>query len=285
MHGWSDNTGDDVFTHTVRLEDDARAIELRAVCRLAPGIRDPRDARVAVLAGDVAADALDGITRLGGTRMVGGFGRRLGELVGQGAGRGTADRRGDRGGAARAPGREDSRGDHRRDRARRCARRAGRSISAVGRISRARASRTARPAGRCSRVARSSRPCRRRSTVPRPAPSACSYAGSSRASYAPATRLHLFSSMHDDVHGFDLHYEIDLAKRHDRRRRLDDVAPAVSRPLRRAAVPRARDDRPAGGRAATQAQPNPARRRARLRAIVRSHRRRSEAADGKEASS
>jgi hypothetical protein len=25
------------------------------------------------------------------------------------------------------------------------------------------------------------------------------------------TRLDLFSAMHDDVHGFDLHYEIDLA--------------------------------------------------------------------------
>jgi hypothetical protein len=25
-------------------------------------------------------------------------------------------------------------------------------------------------------------------------------------------RLHLFSSMHDDVHGFDVHYEIDLVE-------------------------------------------------------------------------
>lgn len=83
MHGWSDSDVDDTFTHTVRLDDDARVIELRAVSALAPAY-EIREARLTVRDGTVAAAVRDGVGQLAGTRMVGGFGRRLGELLGAG---------------------------------------------------------------------------------------------------------------------------------------------------------------------------------------------------------
>ena len=37
MEGWVDNTHDDAFTHTVRLSDPDRSVEVRAVCTSSPG--------------------------------------------------------------------------------------------------------------------------------------------------------------------------------------------------------------------------------------------------------
>jgi hypothetical protein len=209
MHGWSDDTAADAFAHTVRLEDDDRAVELRAVCTIAPGY-EIRAATACVLAGACDPAGLDGVSRLGGTRMVGGFTRRLAELVGEGDGAALL-----------------------RDAAIEVARLARQ-------VTRLPVERTAAiPAG-------DARACWELDTTSWPdLPGSCftysEAAGAllatrtvvpsfSPALYSPApgaervfvrrklarlvrtgTRLDLFSSMHDDVHGFDLHYEIDAA--------------------------------------------------------------------------
>jgi hypothetical protein len=85
MLGWCDNTSDDGFTHTVRLEDDARSVELVADCTVAPAY-EIRAARARVLDGVVAPEVLAAVPRLAGARMVGGFGRKLAEVLGAGDG-------------------------------------------------------------------------------------------------------------------------------------------------------------------------------------------------------
>ena len=207
MHGWSDNTTDDAFTHTVRLEDDDRAVEVRAECTLAPQY-EIRSARVRLSAGVVDPAALAGLERIGGVRMVAGFARRLGEAVGTGDGAAfVAD-----------------------------------AMMEVARLARQVAK--VPPAVTAGIAAGDARACWRLDmTSWADLPGSCftySEAGGrlletravtpaiSPALYSPApgaervfvrrklarlvrtgSRLDLFSSMHDDVHGFDVHYEID----------------------------------------------------------------------------
>jgi hypothetical protein len=54
MHGWSDDSADDAFTHTVRLADDEWSIKLRVACTLASdyAIRDVRCAQLFDVTGD-----------------------------------------------------------------------------------------------------------------------------------------------------------------------------------------------------------------------------------------
>jgi hypothetical protein len=85
MHGWVDNTHDDAFTHTVRLTDDDHGLEAVVVARPSPSY-EIRAARLAPLAGGVAASAVDGFARLAGTPMVGGLSRRVAELTGEAPG-------------------------------------------------------------------------------------------------------------------------------------------------------------------------------------------------------
>lgn len=207
MYGWSDNTHGDAFTHTVRLEDDDRGVEVRAVCTVAPGY-EIRSATARLLAGTVDPAALAGIARLGGVRMVAGFGRRLAEAAGDGEG-------------------------------------AGLLIDALIEVARlARQVTKVPPEVTAAIDPRDARACWRLDTTHwSDLPGSCftySAAGGrlleshtvtpamSAAIYSPApgaervfvrrklarlvqtgTRLDLFSSMHDDVHGFDVHYEID----------------------------------------------------------------------------
>lgn len=209
MHGWSDNTADDAFTHTVRLEDDARAIELRAVCGMAPGY-EIRAAAARVHAGHVAADACAGVERLAGTRMVGGFGRRLAELVGTGEG---------------APLLIDAAIE-----VARLARQVAKIPAEVTALI------AADDAAACRRLDLASwadlpGSCftysdaggallATRRVVPTLPPSFYTPAAGAERVFVrrklarlvrTGDRLHLFSSMHDDVHGFDVHYEVDLA--------------------------------------------------------------------------
>jgi hypothetical protein len=209
MHGWSDDGGEDAFTHTVRLEDDARAIELHARCSVAPAY-EIRCAALRVVAGTVAADACEGVARLAGTRMVGGFGRRLGELIGQGDGAAlvvdaalevarlarqvakipaaiTAAIPPDDGAACRQL-----------------------DLSSWGDLP-----------GSCFTYSEAAGALlATRSVVPTLPPSFYSPAPGAERVFVrrklarlvrTGDRLHLFASMHDDVHGFDLHYEVDLA--------------------------------------------------------------------------
>jgi hypothetical protein len=85
MHGWVDNTHDDAFTHTVRLTDDDRALEVAVVALPSPTYAI-RDARLTPLAGRIAPAVAEGFARLTGAEMVGGLTRRIAELVGGGDG-------------------------------------------------------------------------------------------------------------------------------------------------------------------------------------------------------
>lgn len=210
MLGWSDNTAADGFTHTVRLEDDACAVELVAECSLAPAYAI-HAARARVLAGDVAPDALAGAAALGGTRMVGGYTRRLHELIGSGPG-------------------------------------AALLIDAALEVARLARQVAKIPTEVTARIAADDGAACRRLDLASFAdlPGSCfTYSAAAEAVlasraitptlaptfYSPApgatrvfvrrkmarlvrtgTRLDLFSAMHDDVHGFDVHYEIDLAR-------------------------------------------------------------------------
>jgi hypothetical protein len=85
MHGWVDNTHDDAVTHTVRLREDARAVEVAVVATPSPEYAI-REAGARTLDGQVDPAALDGFARLAGARMVGGLTRRAAEACGDGAG-------------------------------------------------------------------------------------------------------------------------------------------------------------------------------------------------------
>ncbi|HEV8641112.1 MAG TPA: DUF2889 domain-containing protein [Methylomirabilota bacterium] len=85
MEGWTDNTHDDALTHTVRLRDDDRAIELAAIAAPSPAY-EIRAARCRVLGGPVAPEVERGVETLAGARMVAGFARRVAEATGSGDG-------------------------------------------------------------------------------------------------------------------------------------------------------------------------------------------------------
>jgi hypothetical protein len=85
MEGWVDNTHDDAFTHTVRLGDDDRALEVAVVALPSPTYAI-RQASLTPLAGPVAASLAPAFARLAGTEMVGGLTRRTAELLGTGDG-------------------------------------------------------------------------------------------------------------------------------------------------------------------------------------------------------
>lgn len=85
MEGWVDNTHDDAFTHTVRLTDDDAAVELVAVCTPSPRY-EMREAVARVLDGAADPAAAERFGQLAGARMVAGFSGRLAELAGSGRG-------------------------------------------------------------------------------------------------------------------------------------------------------------------------------------------------------
>lgn len=87
VHAWSDNTHDDAFTHTVRIAEPERAIELTLVATPSPayGIRA---ARCRALEGDVEPAVGAGLGALAGTALVAGLTRRAAEAAGGGRGAG-----------------------------------------------------------------------------------------------------------------------------------------------------------------------------------------------------
>lgn len=208
-YGWSDDAPGSAFTHTVRLEDDTRGIELRATCTLAPGY-EIGDAGVRVLAGELAPSVREAVPRLAGVQMVAGLGRRLGEVLGRGPDAAfVADavfevaRLGRQVAkvptavtAAIAP-----------DDAAAC-----RKLDMDGWADLPGSCFTYSEQGAELLAARRVVP-----TLPpsfySPAPGATRVFVRRKLARLVLTgdRLHLFSSMHDDVHGFDVHYEIDCA--------------------------------------------------------------------------
>ena len=81
MDGRVDNTHDDAFTHTVRLADDDRALEVAVVALPSPTYAI-RQAQLTPLAGRVAPSLAPAFARLAGTALAGGLTRRAAELLG-----------------------------------------------------------------------------------------------------------------------------------------------------------------------------------------------------------
>ena len=208
MDGWVDNTHEDAFTHTVTLRDDDRAIELSVVALPSPTYAI-REARLTPLGGRIAPSVVSGFTALAGTEMVGGLTRR------------TAEALGDADGAALA-------------------------VDAVIEVARLARQVAKMPRVEAERAASGALACWILDTQGWPElPDSCfTYSAAGRALFETRTvaaagvpdlygprpgqrtvferrklarleradgRLHLFHSMHDNVHGFELTLEIDLA--------------------------------------------------------------------------
>jgi hypothetical protein len=81
MDGRVDNTHADAFTHTVRLTDDDRSLEVAVVALPSPTYAI-REARLTALGGRIGASLPAAFARLAGDEMVGGLTRRAAELLG-----------------------------------------------------------------------------------------------------------------------------------------------------------------------------------------------------------
>jgi len=208
MEGWVDNTHDDALTHTVQIGDDDLRVELSAVCTPSPGYQ-VCSASARVLMGGAHSADVGRLGELSGARMVAGFTRRLTDLAGSGpASRLLVD--------------------------------AGVEVARLARqvVKLPREATTHLTAG----GARACWDLDNASWIDLPG-SCFAYSANGRALFEtrevttpmavdlysppPAARrlfvrkkvmrlvrtherLHLFHSMHDNVHGFDIHYEIDL---------------------------------------------------------------------------
>jgi hypothetical protein len=206
MDGWIDNLHEDALTHTVRLADDERAVEVEIVALPSPSYAI-RAARCRALAGEVADEVVAGFPRLAGTAMVGGLTRRAAEAVGSSAGAALAvDATVEAARLARQVAKlPRERAERARDGAEACWR-----LDTEGWIDLPDSCFTYSAAGHALFAGRpvvcasgpdlySPHPGQRRVFV--------------RHKVARLERgdgrLRLFHSMHDDVHGFELHYEID----------------------------------------------------------------------------
>jgi Protein of unknown function (DUF2889) len=208
MDGWIDNLHEDALTHTVRLADDERAVEVEIVALPSPSY-EIRAARCRALAGEVAGDAVAGFPRLAGAAMVGGLTRRAAEAVGSGAGAALiVDATIEAARLARQVAKlPRERAERARDGAEACWR-----LDTEGWIDLPDSCFTYSEAGRALFASRtvvcgsrpdlySPQPGQRRVFVRRKV---------ARIERGDGT-LRLFHSMHDDVHGFELHYEIEEA--------------------------------------------------------------------------
>jgi hypothetical protein len=83
VDGWVDNVRDDALTHTVRIVEPERALEVQAVVTPPPGYVI-RDVACRALGGDVDVPA--GLRALVGTAMTGGLTRRAAAAAGAGRG-------------------------------------------------------------------------------------------------------------------------------------------------------------------------------------------------------
>jgi len=208
MEGWVDNTHADAFTHTVRLTDPEAGIEVSAVCTPPPGY-EVREARARVVSGSAAQAIAGDFPGLAGTRMVGGFAKRLAELCGTRPGAGLfvdagievarLARQVTKLPASAVAGLDP--GD-----ALACW-----QLDTTGWADLPDSCFTYGPAGRALFGTRAvSTPMV--ATLYSPPPGARQVFTRKKLARLVLTgrRLHLFHSMHDNVHGFDVHYELDL---------------------------------------------------------------------------
>lgn len=208
MDGRVDNTHDAALTHTVRLTDPDRSVEVIAVCTPSPAY-EVQEATARVVSGAADAAVAADFQRLAGTRMVGGFTRRLAELCGAREGAGLfvdagieiarLSRQVTKMPAAAIASLEP--GDSQ----------ACWALDMAGWVDLPGSCFTYSPAGRALFGTRPvSSPMV--SALYSPPPGARDVFTRKKLARLVLTgrRLHLFHSMHDNVHGFDVHYEVDL---------------------------------------------------------------------------
>jgi Protein of unknown function (DUF2889) len=222
MEAWVDNTHEDALTHTVRLSDDDRTLELSVEALPSPSYLI-RAARCRPVSGAFDPEVAAGVTRLAGTHMVGGLSRRVTELTGAGDGAGFAL------GAlveaarlarqvAKLPRAEAERaaGD-----ARACW-----QLDTTGWTDLANSCFTYTDAGRNLFGTRAvTTPIQADIYSPRPGQTRVFERRKVARLERRDGRLRLFHSMHDNVHGFEVIYEIDLAN--DRIVRAEHVTPRL----------------------------------------------------------
>lgn len=208
MDGRVDNSHDTALTHTVRLTDPDRSVEVIAVCTPSPAYQ-VREASARVLSGAADPGIAADFPGLAGTRMVGGFTKRLAELCGAREGAGLfvdagievarLSRQVTKMPASAVASLEP--GDSQ----------ACWELDMAGWADLPDSCFTYSPAGRALFGTRPvSSPM-----VPAlysPPPGARGVFTRKKLARLVLTgrRLHLFHSMHDNVHGFDVHYEVDL---------------------------------------------------------------------------
>lgn len=210
MEGCVDNTHDTAFTHTVELRDPSASVQVSLVCAASPTY-EVREAAARILSGAVDPGIVGDFAAIAGTRMVGGFTKGLAEVCGARAGAGLFV---DAGIEVARLARQVARmpasvvaGLDPAD-ALACWR-----LDTTGWVDLPDSCFTYTQAGR---ALFGTRPV---STPMVPAlysPPAGARRLFTRKKLArmvlTGPRLHLFNAMHDNVHGFDLHYEIDLER-------------------------------------------------------------------------
>jgi Protein of unknown function (DUF2889) len=207
--GWTDNTPDDALTHTVRLTEPDAAIEVSAVALPSPTY-EIRRAGGRALAGSIDAGALDGLARLAGVRMVGGLTRQVVEATGGAPGTtlvrdavieiARLARQ-----VAKLPRRE-------AERAMAAGARACWDLDRAGFADLPDSCFTYSTAGRALFATRSTATAMTADLYsPRPGQSRVFVRTKVARIERAAGRLILFHSMHDNVHGFELTYEVDPA--------------------------------------------------------------------------
>jgi len=208
MEGWVDNSHDDAFTHTVRIGDDERGVELAAVCTPSPGY-ELRQARARVTGGDVDPAAASRLAELSGTRMVAGFTRRVAELAGPGPGRGFLV---DAGIEVARLARQVAKLPRERTAALASGgARACWELDTTGWVDLPDSCFTYSGAGRALLDAREvTTPLVAELYSPPPGARRIFVRKKVMRLVRTGSQLHCFHSMHDNVHGFDLHYEVDM---------------------------------------------------------------------------
>jgi len=208
MEGWVDNTHADAFTHTVRITDDDVGVEVRAVCTPPPGY-EVREAAARVLAGAADPAIARTFPALAGARMVGGFTKRLIEVTGQGPGAGLFV---DAGIEIARLARQATKlpaaavADLRPGDARRCW-----ELDTTGWADLPDSCFTYTRAGRALLDVREvTTPMVAELYSPPPGAQRIFHRRKLSRLVRTGRRLDLFHSMHDNVHGFDIHYEVDL---------------------------------------------------------------------------
>jgi hypothetical protein len=209
IEGRIDNTHSDAFTHTVRIADDDLDVECKIVATPSPTY-EVREARARILAGAIDPALPEAFGHIAEARMVSGFTRRLTEVCGS---RGGGHLLVDAGIEAARLARQVTklprsmvdglvRGD-----ARTCW-----ELDRAGWVDLPDSCFTYSGAGQALLASRQvSTPIDPELYCPSPGAAKVFERRKLARLVRTGHRLHLFNSMHDNVHGFDIHYEIDLS--------------------------------------------------------------------------